>query len=90
MHLAKLAVLAVLISGCASAATRDRPTTAATSQDPTEREVCEVTRVTGTNVTRTVCRTEYERTLERNGAQEWMRNGTSATADGVSLKPAGP
>lgn len=89
MHFTKLAVIALLVSACAGAATRDRPTTTA-STGPEQREVCEVTRVTGTNVTRTVCRTEYERTLERNGAQDWMRNGNSATDGGASLKPKGP
>lgn len=94
MHITKLALIAVLVSACAGAATRDRPTTTAAS-GPEEREVCEVTRVTGTNVTRTVCRTEYESTLDRNGAKEWMRNGTSASgidpADGQfkSFKPKG-
>jgi hypothetical protein len=35
-------------------------------------DVCETTTVTGTNITRVVCRTREQADAERDGAREWL------------------
>jgi len=75
----KLAAAALLFAACASTGTQAKSTTAA-AQDPTEKQVCEVTRVTGTNITRTVCRTQYEADLERQAALDQMREPATLTS----------
>ena len=59
-----LAVAAAAACGSSQSASKN-------SRESEDSEICEPAAVTGTNITRTVCRTRAEADAERRAAREW-------------------
>lgn len=75
-------------SGCAPAATGQPGDCAFHEEPPPTRTICKEEKVTGTNITRTVCRSEEDAQIEREAAKSWMqRNGADPTSNGQPINP---
>lgn len=75
-----LFALAVSLAACGASQSGQRPgvQSATKSSDPSAKsddqdKLCEETAVTGTNITRMVCRTRAEEQAELNAARDWRQ-----------------
>lgn len=76
MRISALAAVFALgaCSPAASTPATRAPGNVAAESDPEQELVCKDERMTGTNMTRTVCRTKAEIAEERRAAMEWEKH----------------
>lgn len=87
-HSATAAAGGSTASSCAPAATGQPGDCAFHEEPPPTRTICKEEKVTGTNITRTVCRSKDDAQIEREAAKDWIhRTGADPTSNGQPVNP---
>jgi hypothetical protein len=69
-----------LLAGCRSPAHVRDPGESSLATDDPDRQICAPAQVTGTMITRTVCRSASEADAEKAAAQAWMTQPVNRTS----------
>lgn len=83
-----LLVVAMLASCRSPTSARDPSENSLIAEDP-DRQVCEPAQVTGTMITRTVCRSASEKVAEKAAAQDWMSRPVNHSSFSNNVSPSG-
>jgi len=83
-----LLVVTLLASCRAPRPARDPSESSLVAEDP-DRQICKPEQVTGTMITRTVCRSAYEADAEKTAAQDWMSRPVNHSSFSNNVSPSG-